>query len=270
MAFDPADFMISASNLHVVLSGKPVLKSVSLEAAAGRLTAIVGPNGCGKTTTMKAIAGELPYDGTVLINGHDIRQLKPWELSLKRGVLPQSAAIAFPFTVREVVQMGLVVSAHSNPKRTQEITASALEAVDLAGFSGRFYQELSGGEQQRVQLARVLSQIWEPVAHGEPRFLLLDEPVSALDIRHQLAIMELARDFCLRGGGVIAVMHDLNLTAMFADHVVMLKNGHVQASGPPRQAFTDETLEAVFGCRLRVNAVPEGTIPFILPHMALA
>lgn len=262
--------MIAASRLNVVLSGKQVLKGVSLEAAAGKLTAIVGPNGCGKTTTMKAVAGELPYEGNVQINGRDLRTLKPWELSLKRGVLPQSTAIAFPFTVREVVQMGLIVNAHSNPKRTLEITAAALEAVDLAGFSGRFYQELSGGEQQRVQLARVLCQIWEPVAHGEPRFLLLDEPVSALDIRHQLAIMELARNFCQRGGGVIAVMHDLNLTAMFADHVVMLKNGVVQTSGPPREAFTDAALEAVFGCRLRVNAVPQGPTPFILPHMAIA
>ncbi|MDO9414971.1 heme ABC transporter ATP-binding protein [Pararhizobium sp.] len=262
--------MISASNLTVSLSGTPVLHGVSLEAKPGQLTAIVGPNGSGKTTTLKAIAGEVAYHGSVLINGHDITKLKPWELSLKRGVLPQATVIAFPFTVREIVRLGLSVGANADPVRTERIATEALDIVDLSGFSGRFYQELSGGEQQRVQLARVLCQIWEPLLDGEPRFLLLDEPVSSLDIRHQLAIMDLARNFCTRGGGVIAVMHDLNLTAMYADHMVMMKSGRIHAGGTPAEVITDGNLEAVFGCRLRVNAVPQGPAPFVLPHMAVA
>ena len=104
----------------------------------------------------------------------------------------------------------------------QELTA--LARVDLAGFEGRMYQELSGGEQQRVQLARVLCQVWTPVAEGRARYLFLDEPVSSLDIGHQLSVMRLARDFAARGGGVVAVMHDLNLTSMFADQVVMMQS----------------------------------------------
>jgi iron complex transport system ATP-binding protein len=261
--------MIKASNLSVRLSGKQVLHGVNIEAEAGQLTAIVGPNGSGKTTSLKAIAGELSYDGTVSINGHDIATLKPWELALKRAVLPQSTVISFPFTVREIVRMGLSVGAKAGTYDTDRIAREALDAVDLSGFAGRFYQELSGGEQQRVQLARALCQIWEPIRHGEPAFLLLDEPVSSLDIRHQLTIMRLARDFCTRGGGVIAIMHDLNLTAMFADRMIMMKSGRVRAAGRPDAVMTDTIMEAVFGCAMRVNTTPAGSVPFVLPHTAV-
>ncbi|MBD9570032.1 heme ABC transporter ATP-binding protein [Ensifer sp. ENS08] len=261
--------MINVSNLSVRLGGRSVIHGVSLEARPGALTAIVGPNGCGKTTTLKAISGELaPAGGTIRINGRDLRGLKPWELASMRGVLPQSTVISFPFTVREVVRLGLAAGANADAALHDRIAAEALEAVDLGGFAGRFYQELSGGEQQRVQLARVLCQISEPVADGQPRYLLLDEPVSSLDIRHQLGIMQLARSFCERGGGVVAVMHDLNLTAMFADHMVMMKAGKVRASGAPAEVLTDETMEAVFGCRMRVGVAPPAPVPFVLPQTA--
>ncbi|TCN32524.1 heme ABC transporter ATP-binding protein [Sinorhizobium americanum] len=260
--------MIRASDLSVRLAGRPVLHGVSFEAAPGRMTAIVGPNGSGKTTTLKAISGELQLSkGKVTINGDDIARLKPFELALKRGVLPQSTIISFPFTVREIVGLGLSTGGADGGGNGRTVD-EALEAVDLAGFSGRFYQELSGGEQQRVQLARVLCQIAAPVGDGEPRYLLLDEPVSSLDIRHQLTIMQLARQFCEGGGGVIAVMHDLNLTAMFADQMVMMKVGRIRALGAPKEVLTDETMEAVFGCRMRVGIAPARDVPFVLPQTA--
>ncbi len=262
--------MITAKNLTVSLSGKIIVHGVSLEAKAGQLTAIVGPNGSGKTTTMKAIAGELPSKGEITINGHTMGSLEPWQLAVKRAVLPQAATIAFPFTVREIVRLGLTVGPNRHAGHIETITSEALAAVDLSGFAGRFYQELSGGEQQRVQLARVLSQIWEPVLDGEPCFLMLDEPVSALDIRHQLTIMQLARRYCEGGGGVIAVMHDLNLTAMFADHMVMMRGGRIERSGAPADVMTDDAMEAVFGCRMRINGVPAPGVPFVLPHTASA
>lgn len=262
--------MIAARNLTVSLSGKTIVQGVSLQAKAGELTAIVGPNGSGKTTMLKAVAGELSSKGDITLNGHDIRALEPWQLAIKRAVLPQAATIAFPFTVREIVRLGLTVGPNRHADRIDAITAEALRAVDLSGFAGRLYQELSGGEQQRVQLARVLSQIWEPVLDGEPCFLMLDEPVSALDIRHQLTIMQLARRYCENGGGVIAVMHDLNLTAMFADHMVMMKAGRIERAGCPADVMTDDAMEAVFGCRMRINGVPEAGVPFVLPHTASA
>ncbi|MDQ0321368.1 iron complex transport system ATP-binding protein [Pararhizobium capsulatum DSM 1112] len=260
--------MIKASNVSVRLSGAQVLHGIDLEASAGKLTAIVGPNGSGKTTTMRALAGEARYEGSVSINGYNLATLKPWELALKRAVLPQATVISFPFTVREIVRMGLSVGVATQSDEIDRISREALEAVDLSGFAGRFYQELSGGEQQRVQLARALCQIWDPLQNGEPAFLLLDEPVSSLDIRHQLTIMRLARDFCRRGGGVIAIMHDLNLTAMFADHMVMMRSGRVHAAGRPAEVMTDDVMENVFGCPMRVNAIPTDAVPFVLPHTA--
>lgn len=260
--------MIDVSNLSVRLSGKPVVHEISFTARPGTLTAICGPNGSGKTTTMKAISGELPYAGSVRINGAEIRRLDAWQLSTMRGVLPQASVLSFPFTVREIVRMGLTTGRNRHPEQSDRIAAQALASVDLAGFGGRFYQELSGGEQQRAQLARVLCQVSEPVIDGVPCWLLLDEPVSSLDISHQLTIMTLARQFCEQGGGVIAVMHDLNLTALFADQMVLLKGGALQSAGPIADVMTDTNLADVFGCALRINRIPADGRPFVLAHSA--
>ncbi|MFS8044296.1 heme ABC transporter ATP-binding protein [Rhizobium sp. BR 314] len=261
--------MIDVSNLSVRLSGKAIVQDLSFTAEAGTLTAICGPNGSGKTTTMKAISGELAYHGSVHINDVEVRRLEPWQLAEMRGVLPQASSISFPFTVREIVRMGLTSGRNRHPEQADRIAAEALASVDLAGFEGRFYQELSGGEQQRVQLARVVCQISEPAIDGKPCWLLLDEPVSSLDISHQLTIMTLARQFCQRGGGVIAVMHDLNLTALFSDRMVLLKGGRLQAAGPVKEVLTDGHLQDVFGCNLRVNRLPANDAPFVLAHSAL-
>jgi iron complex transport system ATP-binding protein len=120
-----------------------------------------------------------------------------------------------------------------------------------------------------VQLARVLCQVWTPVLEGEPRWLFLDEPVSSLDIKHQLVIMDIARDFAARGGGVVAILHDLNLTAMFADRVAVMSRGRVEAAGSPTEIFTDALIHRVFECRLKVGGLPPGGCPFILPQSAL-
>ncbi|TCU21739.1 iron complex transport system ATP-binding protein [Rhizobium azibense] len=262
--------MIELSGISVRLSGKTIVHDVSFTAKAGQLTAIAGPNGSGKTTTMKAISGELSCDGCVRINGEEVKTMQPWQLAAIRGVLPQASAISFPFTVREVVRMGLTTGLNLHHERAEQIAARALAAVDLGGFEGRFYQELSGGEQQRVQLARVLCQICEPVVEGKPCWLLLDEPVSSLDISHQLTIMSLARKFCDAGGGVIAVMHDLNLTALFADQIVLMRAGGLSAAGSVSDVLTDERMQSVFGCPLRINQVPTDGTPFVLAHSALA
>jgi iron complex transport system ATP-binding protein len=206
--------MIEASGLSVCFGKTPILRDVAFSAEAGAVTAIVGPNGSGKTTLMRALTGDLAYKGRVEINGHDLSSLKSWQLAAMRAVLPQAATLSFPFTVREIVRLGLV-SGRSGARNgeAETIAEQALARVDLAGFAGRFYQELSGGEQQRVQLTRVLCQVWRPVLDGVPRFLFLDEPVSSLDVRHQLVIMRIAREFAQAGGGVVAILHDLNLTA---------------------------------------------------------
>lgn len=144
----------------------------------------------------------------------------------------------------------------------------ALALVDLPGFGGRYYGDLSGGEQQRVQLARVLCQVWQPVLDGIPRYLLLDEPVSSLDVKHQLIVMDVARRFAEAGGGVLAVLHDLNLAAMYADRIVALCEGRLVASGTPAEVLTDANMHLVFDAPLRIGALPPSKIPFVLPQSA--
>lgn len=262
--------MIEARNVDVSIGTRQILKGVNFTAYSGEVTAIVGPNGSGKTTFIKALSGDLKTDGSVRINGRDMRDMKPWQLATMRAVLPQATSLSFPFTVQEIVRLGVNDGrSGADAGAGERLPERALAKVDLDGFAGRYYQELSGGEQQRVQLARVLCQVWEPVLDGEPRWLFLDEPVSSLDIKHQLVIMKIAHEFAAAGGGVVAILHDLNLTAMFADHVTVISRGTVAAAGKPAAVFADELIEAVFGCRLKVGALPTGDVPFVLPQSAL-
>ena len=258
---------LEAVNIRVSYGTQQALRGVSLTAQPGQVTAIVGPNGSGKSTLLGAMTASLPYDGTVTLNGDDIRSLKPWQLAAQRAVLPQSSRLAFPFTVIEVVKLGLQSGTAGD---RNEVPMQALARVGLASYADRTFQELSGGEAQRVMMARVLAQVWSPVTEGNPRWLLLDEPVSSLDIAHQLQVMEIARDFARAGGGVIAVMHGLNLTALFADRVAVLAGGERLAFGTPQEVLTDGTLSRAYGCALRVSAPPPAGIPYILPHAATA
>jgi iron complex transport system ATP-binding protein len=263
--------MIEARQVSVSIGSTRIVSDVDFTVRPGELAAIVGPNGSGKTTFLRALTGELAYSGQVSLNGRDAVKLKPWEAASIRAVLPQSTALSFPFTVREIVKLG-VTGGRSGALAGEDdrLPERALARVDLEGFAGRFYQELSGGEQQRVQLARVLCQVWAPVLDGQPRYLFLDEPVSSLDIKHQLIIMNIARDFARRGGGVVAILHDLNLTAMYADQICVMHRGKLAAAGAPQVVLTDGLIEKVFGCRLRVGALPHGDIPFVLPQSAVA
>lgn len=261
---------IELRDVGVRIGHKQIVSGVDLVAPAGQLTAIVGPNGSGKSTLLKAIAGEWDHSGLISIAGRDMAALRPWELAGLRAVLPQAATLSFPFTVLEVVRLGLTGGRSGLTGAALDMLPfEALERVDLAGFSGRFYQELSGGEQQRVQLARVLCQIWTPVLDGQARYLLLDEPVSSLDIKHQLGIMSIAREFADAGGGVIAIMHDLNLTAMFADKIAMMHRGRLEFDGSPAEVLTDNKVSQVFECDLRVGVTPRAGSPFVLPQSTL-
>lgn len=252
--------MLKACDLTVSLARRAVLHGVSLTAAPGTLTAIVGPNGSGKTTLLRALTGDLAYGGTASLNGVDIAGAGAARLAQLRGVLAQSTQLSFPFTVLEVVRLGL-----TNGGGDARAMA-ALAEVGLQGHAGRVVQELSGGEQARVHLARVLAQVWEPVTDSGPRWLFLDEPVAALDIGQQLTVMRLARRYADRGGAVVAVMHDLNLSSMFADRVALLHAGRLLAHGTPAEVLTDAHLARAYGCALRVNTVPQTPGPWLVPQ----
>jgi iron complex transport system ATP-binding protein len=259
--------MIEARDVSVAIGGKRIVANVDFDMRPGEIAAIVGPNGSGKTTFLRALSGDLAYSGEVTINGRDLSVMKPVEAATMRAVLPQATTLSFPFTVREIVRLGLLGGrSGALPGEDERLPERALARVDLDGFAGRFYQELSGGEQQRVQLARVLCQVWAPVLDGKPRYLFLDEPVSSLDIKHQLIIMNIARDFARRGGGVVAILHDLNLTAMYADRIFVMHRGRLAATGSPLDVLSDDLIEKVFDCRLRVGVLPAGDMPFVLPQ----
>ncbi|MBE1282866.1 MAG: heme ABC transporter ATP-binding protein [Rhodobacteraceae bacterium] len=255
--------MLDARNVSARQGRKHILHDISFSAQPGQVSAIVGPSGAGKSTFLKAMTGDLAYSGSITLNGQDIAQARLADLARIRAVLSQSTPMAFPFTVIEVVRLGLI-----NSPGQDHIAQSALARVGLTGFEGRFYQELSGGEQQRVQLARILAQVWRPLGDdGVPSWLFLDEPVSSLDIGHQLQVMRIVRDFASAGGGVVMVMHDLNLTAMSADKVLLLKDGRAIDQGNPSTVFRNDQLSHAYECDLFVNRTPS-TYAFILPQSA--
>ncbi len=259
--------MIEALNVTVSLGRTRILHGVHFQAEPGEVTGIVGPNGSGKTTFLSALSGDVAYGGSIRLAGAELSALSPAEAAGIRAVLPQQTTLSFPFTVREVVALGCVAGRSGVlAGEVERLPERALSRVGLDGFAGRYYQELSGGEQQRVQLARVLCQVWAPVLEGRPRWLFLDEPVSSLDVKHQVAIMRIARDHAQRGGGVIAVLHDLNLTAMFCDRIHAFANGRIMASGSPAEVMEDDVVERVFGCALKVGRVPPAGVPFVLPQ----
>ena len=249
-----------------VSAGKvPIVQNLSFHAKAGEVLAIIGPSGSGKTTLMKAMTGEMAYAGSVTLAGLEVSGLAPETLASFRGVLPQASQISFPLNVAEVVGLGLSGGRRDRSFRARR-TAEALTKVGLTGFEGRSYQELSGGEQQRVQLARVLCQVWDPLRQdGPPHWLFLDEPVSSLDIKHQVQIMQLAADYAKRGGGVVAVMHDLNLTAAFADHVLVMQGGRRLAFGARDEVMQAGLLSKAYDFPLEILTRPGGGRPVIVP-----
>ena len=257
--------ILEVVDLHAAYGRIEVLRGVNLSVPRGAVMALLGPNGAGKSTLMKVMTGELAlHSGKVRFHDRPLGDWTPLELARHRAVLPQSNQLAFPFTVFEVVRLG--VEARPSRGGLEREVSAALERVDLAGFGARRFSELSGGEQQRVHLARVLSQIGAPVGEdGRPRLLFLDEPTSSLDIRHQIAVLEIARDFSRAGGAVLAIVHDLNLAAAFADRIAIMARGRLAADGTPHMVFKSELLEAVFGLPLHIHAA-EGHLPHVVPR----
>lgn len=256
--------MLSISELSVTLGAKSTFKALSFQAKPGELTLIVGPNGCGKSTLLKTIGDEHPYRGSIVLNDKNIQHYSSTELANIRAFLPQSTQVSFPFTVHEIVRLGL----YNQPcQHAEQRILHALDKVGLANDAGRFFHQLSGGEQQRVQLARALIQVWQPVSNGKPKWLFLDEPVSSLDIGHQLMVMRLLKDFTRQGGGAVAVMHDLNLSAMFGDNIALMTPNQGLRQGRPTEILTNNNLQAAYHCALKINTAPQQSqAVYVLPH----
>jgi len=234
--------MITARSITLRRGARRVLCDVTLELRPGELTVAVGPNGAGKSTLLKILAGSLaPSEGRVFYGGRNVATLSAASLARQRAVLSQSLSLSFPFTVREVAELALqdlaLASRHA-------ISAQALEDVGLNGFADRRFQHLSGGEQQRVHLARVLGQL---ALQPGPQFLFLDEPTSSLDVRHQVGVLATVRRRISPHFGAFVVLHDLNLAAAIADRVLILQDGCVMAHGAPGNVLQADLLSAVYG-----------------------
>jgi iron complex transport system ATP-binding protein len=256
--------LLEAASIVVRAGGKPLLDGVSLSFERGRTVALVGPNGAGKSTLLRVLSGELkPQSGEVRLRRRKLESYPPQILALHRAVLSQQLNIAFPFTVADVVRMG---AGPGLGPQIETLLDTILAELDFHEFADRAITTLSGGEQQRAHFARVLVQLAYGQAHDGSGILLLDEPTANLDLRHQIGILEATRRRAERGALVIAVLHDLNLAARFADHIVVLNQGRIDSEGRPNQTITAATIERVFGVKTMVSQTPPSSVPFVLPQ----
>ena len=244
--------MLTATNITFRVGNKTLISGVSVSFAAGKLHLIIGPNGAGKSTLVKVLARLLrPQEGRVEYEEVDVSNASEAELAKRRAVLSQAVEVAFPLTVREVVMMGRYPHFGGRPGPADEkVVDEVMQHFDVTEFSERDYQTLSGGERQRVNFARVLAQLWRDGSSdggSSCRYLFLDEPLTFLDIRHQIDFLKKIRRFTDAPDVVtVGVVHDLNLAARFADQIVLLDNGAVVANGTPTEVLTAERIEAVF------------------------
>ncbi|MFZ6010931.1 MAG: heme ABC transporter ATP-binding protein [Bacteroidota bacterium] len=256
--------MLQGSGLSYKAGAREILCDISIQIRPGEFTAIAGPNGAGKSTLLKLLAHEYKTTaGSVTINGQAIEQLRPAELAKLRAVLPQSSHLQFSFSVEQIILLARYGN-HTTKKQNENILEEVMTLTNTLSFRHRNYQTLSGGEKQRVQFARVLAQIWDKEA-VYPRYILLDEPTSSLDMAQQQLIFKLARQVCSRNVGVLAIAHDLNHTIQFAHQLYFLRHGKIVAGGEALKVFTKPIIEETFCCRVNVYQDPCNHCPYIVP-----
>lgn len=235
-------------DIEVSFDREHILRGVDLSAHAGELVALVGPNGAGKSTMLAVLAGDVTPDaGEVWFGGKPLSSMPEIEVARRRAVLPQKSTVTFPFTVRQVVQMGRSPWAQTDRVEDDEsVVDEAMRATGVDALFDRAVSALSGGEAARVALARVLAQ--------QTQLLLLDEPTAALDIHHQEQCMSVVRARVDNGAGAVVVLHDLGAAAAHADRVVIIDAGRVAADGTPREVLTPELLTRIY--RHPVDVLP--------------
>ena len=254
---------IVASNLSLHISGFDLLRNIDLTIEAGKVNVLVGPNGAGKSSLLRVLTGEIkPSNGNVLINQHKLNHWSIQDIANILAVLPQHSELNFPFTAAEVVGLGRIPHKTGFAKDQTNIE-EALALVDASYLQRRLYTQMSGGEKQRVQLARVLAQIWKPSKLGD-QFLVLDEPTAAFDLSHQQLTLSIVRQLADRGVGVLMVLHDLNLAARCADNLVVVNGGTIEASGSPDEVLTKELIYKVFDVQSVIAEHPIAKTPLVI------
>jgi iron complex transport system ATP-binding protein len=257
--------MLRTENISFSVGKKQILKNVSASFLPGEFNMILGPNGSGKSSFLKIFSGEInKFQGNVLYEDKKIKELRKEELAKKRAVMSQQADLGFPLLVEEVVMMGRYPHFTFNPnKKDITICSEVIERMNLVEFKERNYLTLSGGEKQRVQYARVLAQVWEKPTDSY-RYLFLDEPLNSLDISYQHEFLQVAVELIKDHTVLIAVMHDINLAAHYADNLFFFKEGELVVHGKPKDILSAAMIEKVFNIKTTVIENPVTGKPLII------
>jgi iron complex transport system ATP-binding protein len=254
---------LGARELSLGYGPTPIVDGLSVEIAAGAITAIVGPNACGKSTLLRGLARLLsPSAGQVIIDGTDIARLRTKDVARRLGLLPQSSIAPEGITVADLVTRGRFphqTMLRQFSRGDQQAVVDAMAATGVTSIAGRPVDELSGGQRQRVWIAMVLAQ--------QTPLILLDEPTTFLDIAHQIELLELFAELnAEQGRTIVAVLHDLNHACRFADEIIAMKAGTIVAQGNPANVITADLVEEVYGLRCQVIADPETGTPLVIPR----
>ncbi|QBZ82148.1 Hemin import ATP-binding protein HmuV [Hydrogenovibrio crunogenus] len=257
--------MLTANKLCVERLGHRILSDVSVEISPGQVVAILGANGAGKSTLLHCLSGDLnEAKQHVLLNGKNLESYTAQTLATVRAVMPQSVQMDFAFLVSELVEMGVWQITRQSEK--QQRVDDALALFGIEALKSRDYQTLSGGEQQRVQLARVVAQVLAPITQADaPRYLLLDECTANLDFAHQHQVFEVVKKLADSYQiGIVVVLHDMNLAAQYADHLILLKQGKVLDQGSVETMLVPSKIEELYDFPVQVLSHPKGW-PMVVP-----
>lgn len=256
--------MIEVHNVSYRANGRLLLNSIHFRARPGEVCAVVGANGAGKSTFLKLLSRELrPHSGTIEMNGKSLNSYNHLEMARIRAVLAQHNSVSLPFKVNEIVMMGRYpFTGHRSLSQDKDIVEKCLSYLDVGHLADRLYPTLSGGEQQRVQLAKTLAQVWEvPNA-----YLFLDEPTTGLDLKHQYQLIATANQLAQQGYGIVAIIHDLNMALNYTDRVLLLTKGAVHSFGKPGDVLTSAHIRESFGVAVDVTHPADIPAPVIIPR----
>ncbi len=256
--------MIKAEKLSFNLGCKKLVDQVDLEIRPGELLAVVGPNGAGKSSLLKVLTGEHEHQqGTISINNKNMRHYKRDELARTRSVVNQHTEVSFPFSLRNIIAMGRHPH-RSNQDVDNQVIDEAMRMAEVREFTDRIFNTLSGGEQQRGQMARAIAQIL-PIGSDSKRYILLDEPISNMDLSHQHGTLNYLKKLTEQQVGVLIVIHDLNLASLYADRIAVMHKAKLKLVGTPSEIITTELLENVFRLKADISVHPKYECPMISP-----
>lgn len=256
--------LLTLTDVGLNIGAAMLLDKISVSISAGERIALIGPNGAGKSSLLRILSGELrPSHGSASLLDRPLAAYAPAELAERRAVLSQQIAVAFPFRVAEIVAMG----GRGAPVSDAAIDA-ALDRVGLTDFADRIVTTLSGGEQQRAHIARILIQMTVGRRNDSRGLIFLDEPTASLDLRHQLDLAKIVTDCAEQGLAVVSILHDLNLVPLFADRVIALDHGRLVGDGSVESTITEATMRQIFNVAGAVGRTPPDRMPFVLPQSA--